>query len=140
MEDRWRMRLLLDTNIFLEVILEQERHEEARTLLSKFEEHEFFVSDYSFHSIGLLLFRMGKHEVFREFLNDLILGAGYMIVGLSAPEMEEVIHVAQQFNLDFDDAYQYALSERYDLIIVSFDGDFDRTKRGRRTPKDLLER
>jgi predicted nucleic acid-binding protein len=45
------MRLLLDTNIFLEVILEQERHEEARTLPSKFEEHEFFLSDYSFHSI-----------------------------------------------------------------------------------------
>jgi hypothetical protein len=83
---------------------------------------------------------MGKHKVFREFLNDLILGAGCMIVGLSAPEMEEVIHVAQQFNLDFDDAYQYALSERYDLIIVSFDRDFDRTKRGRRAPKDLLER
>ena len=132
------MRLLLDTNIFLEVILGQERSEEARALLSKVEEHEFFLSDYSFHSIGLLFFRRGKHEVFRQFLKDMILGAGYMIIGLSAPEMEEVIRVAQQFNLDFDDAYQYALAERYNLTIVSFDSDFDRTERGRKAPKDLL--
>ena len=55
------MRLLLDTNIFLEVILEQKRSEEARALLSKVEEHEFFISDYSLHSIGLLLFRRRQH-------------------------------------------------------------------------------
>jgi len=29
--------------------------------------------------------------------------------------------------LDFDDAYQYALAEKHDLIIVSFDSDFDKT-------------
>jgi len=54
------MRLLLDTNIFLEVILDQERAKEARALLSKVEGHEFFISDYSLHSIGLLLFRRGQ--------------------------------------------------------------------------------
>jgi len=45
----------------------------------------------------------------------------------------------QKFNLDFDDACQYAVAERYGLTIVSFDGDFDRTERGRKVPKDLLE-
>ena len=55
------MRLLLDTNIFLEVILDQQRSGEARALLSKVEEHELFLSDYSLHSIGLLLFRRGQH-------------------------------------------------------------------------------
>ena len=74
------MRLLLDTNIFLEVILDQERAEEARTLLSKVEEHEFFLSDYSLHSIGLLLFRRGQHEIFRQFLIDMILEAGVTII------------------------------------------------------------
>ena len=133
------MRLLLDTNIFLEVILEQEKSVEAQALLSKVEEHDFFLSDYSLHSIGLLLFRKEKHEVFRQFLMDMVFGAGLTIIGLSAREMEDVIHVARQFNLDFDDAYQYAIAERYDLTIVSFDSDFDRTKRGRKVPKDLLE-
>ena len=133
------MKLLLDTNIFLEVILDQERANEARTLLSEVEGHEFFISDYSLHSIGLLLFRRGKHEVFRQFLKDMILGVGVAVIALSAQEMESLIEAAQRFGLDFDDAYQYAVAERHGLTIVSFDSDFDRTERGRKTPKDLLE-
>ena len=133
------MKLLLDTNIFLEVILDQERANEARTLLSEIEGHEFFISDYSLHSIGLLLFRRGKHEVFRQFLRDMILGVGVAVIALSAQEMESLIEVAQRFGLDFDDAYQYAVAERYGLTIVSFDADFDRTERGRKVPKDLIK-
>lgn len=46
--------------------------------------------------------------------------------------------VAQRFNLDFDDAYQYVAAEKYDLTLVSFDSDFDQTERGRRTPAEVL--
>ena len=53
--------------------------------------------------------------------------------------MDKVVDVMQKFNLDFDDAYQYVVAERYGFTIVSFDGDFDRTERGRKVPKDLLE-
>jgi len=133
------MKLLLDTNIFLEVILDQERAKEAQALLSEVEKYEFSISDYSLHSIGLLLFRRGQHEVFRQFLKDIILGVGVAVVALSAQEMEGLIQVAQRFSLDFDDAYQYVVAERYGLTIISFDADFDRTERGRKTPKDLLE-
>jgi len=70
------MRLLIDTNVFLEVILEQARAKEAQDLLSKTEEHEFFISDYSLHSIGLLLFCRKQHDVFRQFLTDIISRAG----------------------------------------------------------------
>jgi len=132
------MKLLLDTNIFLEVILDQERAKEARALLSEVKEHEFFISDYSLHSIGLLLFRRGQHEVFRQFLKDMIFGVGVAVIALSAKETEGLIQVAQQFGLDFDDAYQYAVAARYGLTIISFDSDFDRTERGRKTPEDLL--
>lgn len=38
-----------------------------------------------------------------------------------------------------DDAYQYAAAERYGVEIVSFDGDFDGTERGRVTPADIVE-
>lgn len=48
--------------------------------------------------------------------------------------MEIVIASAQRFNLDFDDAYQYVIAEKYSLTIISFDSDFDRTERGRTTP------
>ena len=131
------MRLLLDTNIFLEVVLGQERAKEAQALLST-EVHEFFVSDYFLHSIGLLLFRRRQSETFQKFLADMILNASVRMLSLSALEMESVIEAAQRFNLDFDDAYQYAVAEQYGLTIVSFDSDFDRTERGRRTPGQIV--
>jgi len=48
------VRFLIDTNIFLEVLLEQGKVEEAKTLLLKTKEYDFFMSDFSLHSIGLL--------------------------------------------------------------------------------------
>ncbi len=53
--------------------------------------------------------------------------------------MVSVIEAAQRFNLDFDDAYQYAAAEKYGLTIVSFDADFDRTEQGRKTAGEILE-
>ncbi|MBT9149657.1 MAG: PIN domain-containing protein [Dehalococcoidia bacterium] len=58
---------------------------------------------------------------------------------LAAEDAKELDRVAQRFNLDFDDSYQYLVAERYGLTIVSFDSDFDRTERGRKAPKDLME-
>jgi len=63
----------------------------------------------------------------------MLLNTGVGMAALSAGEMEAVIQAAQRFYLDFDDAYRYAVAERYALIIVSLDADFDRTERGRWT-------
>jgi len=132
------MKLLLDTNIFLEIILGQEKAQEARDLLSRVGKYEFFVSDYSIHSIGLLLFRREQHDIFKRFLMDMLFNAGVRLIALSAEEMEGILSPARRFNLDFDDAYQYTIAECYELSIVSFDTDFDRTERGRKTPIQVL--
>lgn len=133
------MKLLIDTNIVLEVILEQDRGAEVRALLSKTDEHEFFISDYALHSIGLLLFRRKQHRIFRQFLQDMLINAGMMLAFLPIDYMEPVIEASEKFNLDFDDAYQYAVAEKYDYTLVSFDSDFDNTKRGRKTPAEVLK-
>ena len=133
------MRLLLDTNLFLEVILEQEKAAEVKALLSETDQYEFFLSDFSLHSIGILLFRRKRHEAFRLFLKDMLLKAGMVMLYLDARDMEIVINEAQHFNLDFDDAYQYITAQKHNLIMVSFDSDFDRTQRGRQTPAQVLE-
>lgn len=49
-----------------------------------------------------------------------------------------VEQIARLFRLDFDDAYQYVAAEEYGLTLVSFDADFDRTERGRKTPAEVL--
>lgn len=52
--------------------------------------------------------------------------------------MERLEQVSKTFNLDFDDAYQYVIAEKFGLVLVSFDTDFDRTDRKRIIPADIL--
>ena len=59
------------------------------------------------------------------------------MVNLFAADMESVVSKAQSIKLDFDDAYQYTLAEKNDFTIVSFDSDFDRTEKGRKTPLEI---
>jgi hypothetical protein len=132
------MKLLIDTNIFLEIILDQEKASDAKTLLTKADEHTFFISDYSLHSIGLLLFRQKLHDIFWQFVKDMMLNAGITAISLYTEDMEDVIDAARRFGLDFDDAYQYVVAGKYGLTIVSFDGDFDRTELGRKIPSQIL--
>ena len=132
------MRALLDTNIFLEIILSQEKADDAKNLLLKSAEHEFFLTDYSLHSIGLLLFRKKQHEAFRAFLEDVLVNGGISLLSLLPDDMDSVISASQKFGLDFDDAYQYAIVSRHDLVLVSFDTDFRRTDRGHKTPSEIL--
>ena len=134
------MRLLIDTNLFLEIILEQENAEQAKSLLQRTREHEFFITDYSLHSIGLLLFRRRQHDAFKSFLRDLTVRAGITVISVSTDQMEAVIDASEKFRLDCDDAYQYVAAEEQGLILVSFDADFDRTTRGRKTPAAILNR
>ena len=131
-------RLLVDTNIFLEILLEQGRANEARALLSETESYEFFITDYSFHSIGLILLRRARYQAFQVFVRDMVLSNVLKVISLPAEDMESVLDVAQRFNLDYDDAYQYVSAEKYGLTLVSFDSDFDRTERGRKTPANGL--
>ena len=52
--------------------------------------------------------------------------------------MQHLIEIMAQYNFDFDDAYQYVTAEKYHAELISFDSDFDRTERGRKTPIQVL--
>jgi len=132
------MKLLVDTNLFIEVLLNQVGAQDAQALLVNRKGHELFVSDFALHSIGLLLFRQKQHQVFRRFLQDLVGRAGVGMVSLTPQELDSLADVAEKFNLDFDDAYQYSTAIKHGLKIVSFDADFDRTSEGRLLPADVL--
>ena len=76
------------------------------------------------------------------FLNykDTFYNSEIKLVRLKPPEIEQLIIVTERFNFDFDDAYQYVIAEKYGLTIISFDTDFDRTQRGRKTPAEIIEK
>lgn len=78
-------------------------------------------------------------DTFVKSVNDLITNGGVIETRLTTTELSNVIEAAGDYRLDFDDAYQYTVAERYALTLVSFDADFDRTSRGRKTPDQVLE-
>ena len=45
---------------------------------------------------------------------------------LSLKYMKRLISIKHKFNLDFDNAYIIIIAEKFDLITVSFDSDFDK--------------
>jgi uncharacterized protein len=57
---------------------------------------------------------------------------------LDTIDLKQLLTIRRRFRLDFDDAYQYVAAEKHNLTLVSFDSDFDRTARGRKTPDALL--
>ena len=131
------MKLLVDTNVFLEILLSDSRSDEAREFLENSNGHELFISDFALHSIGLLLLRRNLPQVFVQFLEDTIDAIGVKMVSLTGRELRTVVSNASAFDFDFDDAYQYSVAEKYDFPLISFDTDFDRSKRGRKSPADV---
>ncbi len=129
---------LVDTNVWLERLLDQERSEEVGQFLTEIAPDELAVSDFTLHSIGVILDRLAQRAVFPQFVDDLFLQGGVTLVSVPPESMRLLVLVMDRFNLDFDDAYQYVAAEESGLVIVSFDHDFDRTDRGRQAPGEIV--
>jgi uncharacterized protein len=125
---------LLDTNIFLEILLQREKSKAAKNLFIANPSTDLFLTDFSLHSIGVFLFQRNKHETYVSFVKDVVIKAGISVIGLDPKEVLALAEVSKRYHLDFDDAYQYAVAQKYDLQIMSFDADFDHTERGRKIP------
>ena len=134
-----RVKYLLDTNIWLERMLDQAHSREVGRLLNQFPSDQLFITDFSFHSIGVILHRLQKHGEFLRFVRDLFIEGSVGLITLDPLDMERLVEVANKYGLDFDDAYQYVAAERYEAQLVSLDRDFDRTLQGRCTPSEILE-
>jgi len=130
---------LVDTNIWLERLLEQERNEEVAKFLNLIPTEKLFITDFSFHSISIILTKLRKFKILTTFIYDVFIKVEVSLISLAPKDVLEIIPVMDKFKLDFDDAYQYVAAEKYDLIIVSFDEDFDITERGRKTPIEILK-
>ena len=129
---------LVDTNIWLEQLLDQARSEEVGDFLDDVPSEQLFITDFGFHSIGVVMGRLNRMQALLRFVQDVFTDGDVVLIHLEPEDTGRLVQVMEQFNLDFDDAYQYVAAERYNLSIVSFDSDFDRTELGRRTPAEIL--
>jgi len=132
------MKILLDTSAMVEFLLDQPRADEVERLLQQTSLEELCLTVFALDSIGVLFMRHKMFNEFVEFVDDWLIEGGMNHIALQPDDMRRVTEIVQQFNLDFDDAYQYVTAEKHNLILVSFDAHFDKTPRGRKTPADLL--
>ncbi len=132
------MTYLLDSNVWLELLFEQERAEDVRRFLETEPMAQIAISEFSEYSIGIALARNGLEKAFVRFVSDALEGTALGRIQLDTADLKAVMSVRKRLRLDFDDAYRYVAAETYDLTLVSFDADFDRTDRGRKTPADIL--
>ena len=129
---------LVDTNIWLERLLEQDRSEEVRQLLERVPTDELLITDFSFHSIGVIFHRLKRRADFLTFVQDVLIDGALVVVALQPLQMFRVVDMMNTHRLDFDDAYQYVAAEQYGAELVSFDDDFDGAPLGRTTPAQIL--
>ncbi len=130
---------LIDTNVWLERLLEQERSSEVNLFLNVLASDRFSISDFAFHSIDVVLCSLKKQGAFLQFAQAIFTNGSVHLIHLLPEDSIKIVQVSEKFNLDFDDAYQYTSAEKYNLILVSFDSDYDRTERGRKTPAQVLK-
>ncbi len=133
-----KIRYLVDTNVWLERLLDQEKSEIVSRFLDTIPLNDLFVSDFAIHSIGVILSRYKKLNLFEKFLNDLFVNGQIEQLSLNSDDLMNVILNIQEFNLDFDDAYQLSISQKYDLVIVTFDKDFNAKGIRKNTPEEII--
>ena len=116
---------LVDTNIFLEILLDQDKSQDCKQFLNR-NYDKIFISDFPLHSIGIILFRFDKREVLKDFLQDILYSI--KVVNLPLSEYEVLANDSLTFNLYFDDLCQYSIARYYNLQIVTMDTDFKKVR------------
>ncbi|KAF5417653.1 MAG: tRNA(fMet)-specific endonuclease VapC [Candidatus Methanophagaceae archaeon] len=116
---------LVDTNVFLEILLMQDKKESCKKFLDNNIGNLNFT-DFSLHSIGVILFRYGKEDIFQKFVEDVM--PNVKLLSLPMKLYREIVDVRKSLNLDFDDAYQYSTAKYYGLRVATMDKDFERIR------------
>lgn len=132
--------LLIDTNIFLEFLLNQDRRKESLALMTLIErgEQSAFVLGFALHGIEVMLDRLKRPAVLEQFLVRVVQAEGLTVYPTSPEEEREVVPLTQHLSLDFDDALHYYVADSLGLVLVSFDHDFDHTDITRMEPSAIL--
>ncbi len=116
---------LIDTNIFFEILLKQDKSELCKSFLEK-NIGAINISDFTLHSIGIILFKQNEELLFLRFISDTLPKAN--LLTLPKDKYEEIIKIKNEFKLDFDDSYQYNICKHFNLKFVTMDQDFKKAK------------
>lgn len=130
---------LVDTNIWLERLLNQARSDEVGKFLRVTSSRELYLTDFAFHSICVVLARLARTNVLLDFVEDVFVQGSVNLVSIAPSDIPLLVDAMNRNNFDFDDAYQYVAAQQNQLRIISFDSDFDRVPNLRKTPATILD-
>jgi len=132
---------LVDTNIFLEVMLSQARSKECEVFLKSVKEgvSKAFVTDFSIYSVMIIMTSLSKLDELRVFLSSLSAYKGFAIHRNGLKDLLRAIGIMREKRLDLDDAIQYSAAVSLGVkAIVSFDKHFDGLEVPRAEPAQLV--
>ena len=135
-----KVKYLVDTNIWLELLLNQEKSEVVSEFLTIIPPTQLFVSDFAIHSIGVILSRLKKLDALSIFLNDLFINGQIEQLSLEPLDLMDVANNIKKYNLDFDDSYQFTVAEKYAMTLVTFDKGFKVVGLKKKTPQEIINK
>jgi predicted nucleic acid-binding protein len=134
-----RITFLVDSNIWLERLLDQEKSNHVKLFLESIPSSNLAISDFTLHSIGVILFHLKKPEIYTTFLMDIFVNEDVQLCALNGMEHADILHSFNNFKIDFDDSYQYLIAKKYGIPMVSFDKDFKKTDIETLEPLDAIK-
>jgi len=132
----------VDSNIFLELQLDQEYADDCEHFLTKVKDGSIkaVTTDFHIDSILVIMENYGKKpSEIRVFLSSLLGYKGLRIYFLSILDRIMATKYMEKFNLDLDDALAYCTMRKFRInAIVSYDKHFDKLEDVVRLEPDQL--
>ena len=131
---------LIDTNIFLEILLAQEKKDECIALFKEIENDNISaaVTKFSIHSIEVIMGNYRLTDELRIFLESLSeLKSLHIYTTNISDEINAIDEM--ELGLDFDDALQVSAARALNAEIISFDKHFNNLEGIQRlNPSDVV--
>jgi len=120
--------ILVDTNIFLEYLLDQPHSAFCFRTIERIveEELEAIITSFSLHSIEVIMERKGLHNQLKIFLENPANIPYIMVYHTSLTEEREILDEMEKYKLDFDDAMQFYVARKLKADIITLDSDLQR--------------
>ncbi|MCL4337033.1 MAG: PIN domain-containing protein [Candidatus Thermoplasmatota archaeon] len=129
--------LLVDTNIILELMLQQEKSDECEKFLNSVAtgDIEATITRFSMHAIQAILKNPEHTSVNIHNVNTSI---GLKVYDTNTSDEIAIALLMKEVKLDFDDTLQFYVAKRIGAEgIVSFDKDFDKVDINRLEPAQV---